>query len=248
MANSRAVENLIVKAREGNLLSMYRLAMRYYKGNGTEQNFENALGLAFALLKILAPNGFQNLRLKDEELHICIDSMILIAECFEKGCGVNKDLEKAFTWYRIASEIGNINALFMVKGNPGSSSIRARNALITLLKNDSSLQQDIYIPNSVEYEAVHGSVATHIELEQYSGYSFYIEEFKKNNLFRKEYSNGNIELKNPTPIRGYVIFVLFVAVLFGFAGLTSDKGDLWSSLLFGVGFGIVAVIFVKIFD
>ena len=237
MSNSRAVERLIKNASNGDIESMYRLAMRYYNGNGTDQSFDKSLIWLFDMINTLSKH-FSNLQ--DNELRIYVDSMIMIGQCFEKGQGVQQDFEKAFTWYRKGSEIGNINALFRGRGSVGTASVRARNKLIQLIHSKPELAREINIPSINEYEYKYGAFLKDVELEKFSGYSFYIEEFKKNNIFRQQYANGNIKIESEIPSRTYLIGWLIFFLIFCLSG----GGEFLISSIFAS----VAILFVYIYN
>ena len=67
-----------------------RLGLRYYKGQGVEQDYTRAVELFRKAAE--QGNGY---------------AMRLLGDCYRSGCGVEKDCAQAVEWYRKAAELGD---------------------------------------------------------------------------------------------------------------------------------------------
>ena len=67
-----------------------RLGLRYYKGQGVEQDYTRAVELFRKAAE--QGNGY---------------AMRLLGDCYRSGCGVEKDCAQAVEWYRKAAELGH---------------------------------------------------------------------------------------------------------------------------------------------
>ena len=70
-----------------------RLGLRYYKGQGVEQDYTRAVELFRKAAE--QGNGY---------------AMRLLGDCYRSGCGVEKDCAQAVEWYRKAAELGDKDA------------------------------------------------------------------------------------------------------------------------------------------
>ena len=72
-----------------------RLGLRYYKGQGVEQDYTRAVELFRKAAE--QGNGY---------------AMRLLGDCYRSGCGVEKDCAQAVEWYRKAAELGDRHACY----------------------------------------------------------------------------------------------------------------------------------------
>ena len=81
---------LITEAMEkGCIEAKYDLALRYSEGDEVEKNYK----YAFELFHELANSGN-------------IDPMLEVAQCYENGCGIDRDIFLAIEWYKKAATQG----------------------------------------------------------------------------------------------------------------------------------------------
>lgn len=197
MARTRAVERLIENANKGNCESMSRLAERYYNGNGIEQDFEQSFRWNF---KAMALIFFQRQRNSGKSRYefLFAKTAMRIAECFEKGLGVKKDLEKAFTWYRIVVDNVDTGLWGKIFGEKHPDNFEAQNNLIRLLENNPELKREVGETDQFEFERKHEAHWNEHDdlLFDISGYTFYKYQFEKNDIFRREYAAGRVKYES----------------------------------------------------
>ena len=259
MEDSRGVQILIVNAESGTILSMYRLAKRYREGRGTDQNYEKALQWYFKIYDLIYDKAKDNPTLQgvdSSDVADCIAAMIDIGEMFEKGEGVRKDLEAAFTMYRRAVDLGVPDGLdlFVYISAVNRFALKARNKLIKLL------QENPYLINEVDENEAYINYPRHMQLMRDDGSNPEITETNrtnlknevlKNNEFRKLYAAGNFKTKTISPVKPFLIIWLLITLFF--MGLviyleSSDRGEFSLEVLSSINEWIIGLsIFTAIF-
>lgn len=259
MEDSRGVKILIANAESGVILSMYRLARRYREGRGTDQNYQKALHWYFKIYDLIYDKAKDNLTLKGvdaNDVADCISAMIDIAEMFEKGEGVHKDLEAAFTIYRRAVNLGVPDGLdlFVYLSAANRFALKARNKLIKLL------QENPYLINEVNEQEAYINYPRHMELMRDDGSDPEIteanrinfqNEVMKNNEFRKLYAAGNFKIKTISPFKPFLIIWLLITLGFLLVACFADsssKGEFTLEILTRINTYIIGLsIFTAIF-
>ncbi|CAI2192416.1 3694_t:CDS:2, partial [Funneliformis geosporum] len=85
----------------------YKLGICYYFGIGTEINKKES----FIICKDLTEKGFDNAQAFPSAENGNIDAMVNLAQRYQYGQGTEKDLVKAFYWYKKAVTNDNIVAM-----------------------------------------------------------------------------------------------------------------------------------------
>lgn len=88
-------DELLVKAEKGDAQAQYDIGLSYYKGNGVEQNYAEAI----KWYRKAAKQGY---------VHAQVD----LGFAFESGNGVKQNYEEAVKWYRKAVEQGDSYAQY----------------------------------------------------------------------------------------------------------------------------------------
>ena len=88
-------DDIIKAAQKGSAEAQYNLGLKYYKGDGTVQNYEESI------------KWFRKSAVQDY-----IPALLILGKIFSQGIGTPQNFQEAIKWYEKGAELGNATAQF----------------------------------------------------------------------------------------------------------------------------------------